>query len=416
MGEPTAFRCIGCGKEFDPWSVDYHCPHCGPTSGGIEVLYEYRTLARRLGPGVFAETRRHSLWRYEALLPLSAEYAVPLRAGWTPLYDCPLLAAELGLGRLWIKDDSQHPTASCKDRGTAVAVAAGRMLEKEAMVCASTGNAATSLAGFSAAAGFPCYIFVPKGAPRAKVAQLLAFGAVVFAVDGTYDQAWDLALKASQRFGWYNRSDGLNPMVVEGNKTAALEIWEELHGDLPDFALVAVGDGSVVAGICKGFQELVEIGLGERVPRVYGVQAEGATAVAHAFSRYVEGQPILPAEEKAETVADSIRVGKPRDVVRAVRYVAETEGGFAAATDEEIVAGAKELARRVGVFAEPSGAAPYAGLVRLLQEGVIPEGARVVLLVTGSGLKDPEGALRGLPEPMIIPPNLEAVEEVLGSR
>jgi len=414
MGEPTSFRCLSCGREFGPWSADHLCPRCGPITGAIEVLYDYRALGRRLGPTAFAETRRVSLWRYEPLLPLSAEYAVPLRAGWTPLYACPSLAAELGLSALWVKDETLNPTASCKDRGTAVTVAAARMLGRDALVCASTGNAATSTAGFCAAAGIPCYIFVPKSAPRAKVAQLLAFGAVVFAVDGTYGDAYDLAIQAADRFGWYNRSDGQNPMVVEGNKTGAFEVWEELHRDLPDFVLVAVGDGSVAAGIGKGFRELMKVGLAEHVPKVYGVQAHGAAAVAHAFSRHSKGEPILPAEEEANTLADSIRVGKPRDVVRAVREVAETGGGFVTVTDDEIVSAAQELARRTGVFAEPSGAAPYAGLLCLLQDGAIPPGARVVLFVTGSGLKDPEGALRGLREPAVIPPRIEAVAEVLG--
>lgn len=413
MGEPTALRCVSCGREYRPWTVDHVCPRCGPVAGALDVGYDYRLLGRRLSPEAFAATRRPSLWRYEPLLPLSAEYAVPLRAGWTPLYSCPTLAAELGLGSLWVKDDTMNPTASCKDRGTAVTVAAARLLGREAVVCASTGNAATSTAGFCAAAGIPCYIFVPKAAPRAKLAQLLAFGAIVFPVDGTYDQAYALATQAADRFGWYNRSDGQNPMVVEGNKTGALEVWEELHRDLPDFALVAAGDGAVVAGIAKGFQELVKVGLAERAPRVYGVQAAGAAALAHAFARHRAGRPVLPAAEAAETIADSIRVGKPQDALRAVLAVAETEGGFVTVTDEEIASAGKELARRVGVFVEPSGAAPYAGLLRLRQEEVIPARARVVLFATGSGLKDPEGALRGVEMPPVIPPTIDAVARMV---
>jgi len=324
MGEPIAFRCVGCGREYEPWSVDYTCPRCGPLSGTLEVIYDYRVLARRLTPSSFAETRRPSLWRYEELLPVGVEHAVPLRAGWTPVYSCRTLAAELGLSALWIKDDSLNPTASYKDRATAVAVAAARKLGRAAMSAASTGNAATSLAGFCASAGIPCHIFVPKTAPRPKVAQLIAFGALVFAVDGTYDEAFDLCSEASARFGWYNRSAALNPMNVEGKKTGALELWEQLEGEVPDYVFVAVGDGSVISGICKGFSELVELGLAERVPKVYGVQAAGSAAIAHAFERHARGGPILPAEEPADTVADSIRVGKPRDVVKAVRYVAES--------------------------------------------------------------------------------------------
>ncbi|MCX7843873.1 MAG: threonine synthase [Candidatus Bipolaricaulota bacterium] len=405
MAEPKSFRCVTCGREFPPWSVDYFCPRCGFPAGNLEVRY---ALGR--GGLDFPDPEGVGLWRYAALLPVGAEHAVRLRAGGTPLYACPELAEAFGLRGLWLKDDTLQPTGSCKDRGTAVAVAVARRLGRTALSCASTGNAASSLAGFCAAGGLPCYIFVPKHAPAPKIAQLVAFGARVFRVDGTYDQAFALALAASQEFGWYNRSDGLNPMVVEGNKTVAFEIWEEL-GDVPEAVVVAVGDGAVIAGVCKGFLELREGGWAARVPRVFGVQAEGAAAVAHAFARYRRGEPILPAEEPAQTLADSICVGKPADVVKAVRYVAETGGGYVTVRDPELLAAAQELARRAGVFAEPSGAAPYAALQRLVREGQLGPRDRVVLVLTGSGLKDPQGVTRGLPEPPLIPPDLRAVRE-----
>lgn len=414
MGEPIGLRCLSCNREYRPWAHDYLCPHCGPVAGALELVYDYRLLSQRLGPGAFAETRQLSLWRYEPLLPLSADYAVPLRAGWTPLYALPDLAHELGLGALWLKDDTLHPTASCKDRGTAVTVAVVRKLDRPALACASTGNAAASLAGFAAAAGIPCYIFVPRTAPPAKVAQLAAYGAVVFKVDGAYDQAYALALEACDRFGWYNRSDGQSPMVVEGNKTAAFEVGEDLRWELPDAVLVSAGDGSVVAGIAKGFLELQRVGLTDRVPAVYGVQAEGAAAIAHAFARFQAGEPVLPASEGAQTIADSICVGEPRDALRAVKAVAETRGGFVTVSDGEIAAAVRELARRGGVFAEPSGAAPLAGLRRLVADGTIAPEGRVVLFITGSGLKDPQGGLAGVAEPPVISPHISAVEEALG--
>ena len=414
MGEPLGLRCLSCGREYRPWAHDYLCPHCGPVAGALDLVYDYPLLRRRLGPAAFAATREHSLWRYEALLPVPADYAVPLRAGGTPLYSLPDLAREMGLAALWAKDDTLHPTASCKDRGTAVTVAAARRLGRPALACASTGNAASSLAGFAAAAGTPCYIFVPRAAPAAKIAQLVAYGAVVFKVDGTYDQAYALALEACDRFGWYNRSDGQNPMVVEGNKTAALEVGEDLRWELPDLVVVSAGDGSVVAGVAKGFLELQRLGLADRAPAVYGVQAEGAAALAHAFDRFQAGEPVLPASEGAKTIADSICVGEPRDALRAVKAVAETGGGFVTVSDTEIAAAVRELARRAGMFAEPSGAAPLAGLRRLASDGAITPGARVVLFITGSGLKDPQGGLAGVAEPPIIPPKIAAVEEAMG--
>lgn len=407
MAEPKSLRCPTCGREFPPWSVEYFCPECGFPAGNLEVLYDYAQVRPS-----FPKRDAFSLWRYEALLPVGEEHAVPLRAGGTPLYFWPKAAEELGLGAVWIKDDTLQPTASCKDRGTALTVAVAKKLGKKALSCASTGNAASSLAGFCAAGGVPCYIFVPKAAPAPKIAQLVAFGARVFRVDGTYDQAFSLALAASQEFGWYNRSDGLNPMVVEGNKTVSFEIWEALGG-VPDAVVVAVGDGAVIAGVCKGFLELKKAGLTSKVPRVFGVQAEGAAAVARAFSRYQKGQPILPAEELAETLADSIRVGKPADVVKAVKYVAETGGGYVTASDAELLSAAWKLASKAGVFAEPAGAAPYAALPRLVKEGVLGKRDSVVLIVTGSGLKDPQGVTRGLPEPPLIRPDLEALRKVV---
>lgn len=395
------------------WSVTYLCPHCGPVAGTLEVLYDYRLLARKLSPASFAETNQPSIWRYEELLPVGIEHALSLRAGGTPVYRSRTLAAELGLGGLWLKDDSLNATASYKDRATAVAVAAARKLGRGACACASTGNAATSLAGFCAAAGLPCFIFVPKTAPRPKVAQLIAFGAMVFAVDGTYDQAYDLCAQACETFGWYNRSAAINPMNVEGKKTGAFELWEQMGRDLPDYVLVAVGDGSVIAGLCKGFGELRELAFTDRVPAVFGVQAQGASAVSDAFARHLRGEPILPAEAPASTMADSIQVGRPRDVVKAVRYVHETEGGFVTVGDTEIRSAGQELARQAGVFCEPAAAAAYAGLLRLRDAEEIPTEARVAVFLTGSGLKDPENLLGGLAGPETIPPELDAVKALV---
>ncbi|MFO8033833.1 MAG: threonine synthase [Candidatus Bipolaricaulota bacterium] len=413
MGEPTAFRCMSCGKAYTAWSLDYTCPDCGPVEGTLEVIYDYRALTRRLSSQGFEETHQYSLWRYEKLLPLGPEHAVNLRAGATPLYACRTLASELGLARLWIKDDSLNPTASYKDRATAITTAAARKLERRACSCASTGNAATSLAGFCASAGIPCYIIVPKTAPAPKVSQLQAFGAVVFAVDGTYDEAFDLCAEASERFGWYNRSAAVNPMNVEGKKTGALELWEQLGGELPDYAIVSVGDGSIISGLCKGFHELVQVELAEHMPKVFGVQAEGAAAISHAFARHSRGESVVPADEPAHSRADSISVGRPRDVVKAVHYVAHSNGGYTTVSDREIREAGKELARRTGVFAEPAASATYAGLLRLLDTEEIPPQASVAVFITGSGLKDPQGILEGLPAPTLIAPDLGALEEHL---
>lgn len=406
MAEDFVLRCLSCGREYPAWSVDYFCPECGFPAGSLEVIYQ-REISLRL----FPKREESSLWRYEALLPVGSEFAPPLRAGFTPLYAAPPLAKALGVHTLWLKDDTLQPTSSCKDRGTAVVVAAARKLGRTALCCASTGNAAASLAGFAASSGMPSYIFVPKTAPLPKVAQLQAFGAHVFRVDGTYDQAFSVALEASRKFRWYNRSDGLNPMVVEGNKTVSFEIWEEL-GDVPEAVVVAVGDGAFIAGVCKGFLELAQLGLSTRVPKVFGVQAAGAAPVAQAFHRFRQGKPILPAEEPAETLADSICVGKPAAVIPAVKYVTKTGGAYVTVSDAALLEAAQELARTAGIFAEPSGAAPLAGLHHLVEEGLVGSHDRVVLIITGSGLKAPQTVLQGLPEPPVIPPDVRILSEV----
>ncbi len=412
MGEPIALRCITCGAEYDPEKVDYTCPSCGPRRGTLEVIYDYDALKRRISPTSFEESGDRSMWRYLPLLPISGRGLIqPLRVGWTPLYEFPDLASDLGLSRLFVKDDGQNPTGSYKDRASAVVVIKAQEKKRAVVTCASTGNAASSLAGFAAATALETVIFVPRRAPEAKVAQLLVYGAKVFLVDGSYDVAYDLAAQAADRFGWYNRSAAVNPYLVEGKKTGALELAEQTGWDPPENVLVGVGDGSVISGICKGFDELHRLGLIERVPRVIGIQAEGSAPIAHAFARF-DGGKVRIDDIEAETIADSICVGKPRDIVKAVRYVHANGGGFVTVTDQEILAAIGELAQRTGVFAEPAGAAPFAGLRRLAREGRLSGSAAV--MVTGNGLKDVAAAQKAIAErPIEIEPSLAAVEEHL---
>jgi len=409
MGEPIALRCVSCRAEYDPEKVDYTCPKCGPRRGTLEVIYDYDRLGKEISRSSFAESDDRSMWRYLPLLPISGRGLIqPLRVGWTPLYEFADLAAELGLSRLFVKDDGQNPTGSYKDRASAVVVIKAQEKKRAVVTCASTGNAASSLAGFSAATELETVIFVPKRAPEAKVAQLLVYGAKVFLVDGSYDVAYDLAAAAAERFGWYNRSAAVNPYLVEGKKTGALELAEQTGWDPPDNVFVGVGDGSVISGICKGFDELHRLGLIEHVPRVIGVQAEGSAPIAAAFERFDGG--LVPIEDiEAETIADSICVGVPRDIVKAVSYVRANGGGFVTVSDQEILAAIGELARRTGVFAEPAGAAPFAGLRKLARKGKL-EGSAAIM-VTGNGLKDVAAARRSVTGKAIeIEPSLAAVE------
>ncbi len=412
MGQIGALRCISCGVEYDPACVDYTCPSCGPRRGTLEVLYDYDRLRRSLSRSSFSETGLLSMWRYEALLPIEGRrFIQPLRVGWTPLYNFPRLAEELRLAAFYVKDDGQNPTASYKDRASSVVVIKAQEKRRPVVTCASTGNAASSLSGFAASTDLRTIIFVPERAPEAKVAQLLIYGAKVFLVRGSYDVAYDLAAEAAEAFGWYNRSAAVNPYLVEGKKTGALEIAEQLDWNPPDVVLVGVGDGSVVSGLCKGFEELVRLELIERAPRVVGVQAEGSAPIARAFAAY-RGRTVAIEDGEARTVADSICVGKPRDIVKAVTYVARNGGEFVTVSDAEILDAIVALARRTGVFAEPAGAASYAGLRKLAATGTLV-GKTAAVVVSGNGLKDVASPRAIVGSPIPVEPSLKEIERHL---
>ncbi|HEX9133759.1 MAG TPA: threonine synthase [Ktedonobacteraceae bacterium] len=373
-------QCVLCGARYDPAEVTYTCPACGPP-GVLEVHYDYERIAQRISPATLAEDRDPTLWRYRALLPISySQTDTPaLAIGGTPLYAVKRLRAYLRMEDLWLKDDSRNPSASLKDRASIIAVLRA---EGRTVACASTGNAASSLAVQAASVGLPCYIFVPYNAPRAKIVQLLMCGATVFAVQGSYDDAFDLCIEACNTFGWYNRNTGYNPYLVEGKKTVGLEIAEQLEWQVPDSVLVPTGDGCIISGVYRGFEDFYRLGMIDRIPRMIAVQAEGAPAIVRAL----EGDGVVR-PYPAQTIADGISVGLPRNGTMAVKIIRESGGFGVTVSDEEILTAEKELAMLTGVFAEPSGAAGYAGLLRLLNEGKIARDERIVLLVTGSGLK-----------------------------
>jgi threonine synthase len=373
-------QCVLCGTTYDPAVVQYACPACGPL-GVLSVQYDYEQIAPHMSRSQLAEERDPTFWRYRALLPISYSHKdiPPLAIGGTPLYRVERLRSLLGMSDLWLKDDSRNPSASLKDRASIIAV---MLAEGQTVACASTGNAASSLAVQAAAVGLPCYIFVPHNAPRAKIIQLLMCGATVFSVQGSYDDAFDMCIEACDTFGWYNRNTGYNPYLVEGKKTVGLEIAEQLHWRIPDTVLVPTGDGCIISGVYRGFEDFYRLGMIERMPRLIAVQAEGSPAIVRAL----EGDGVVR-PYPAHTIADGISVGMPRNGAMAVRHIRNSGGFGITVSDEEILAAEKALAMRTGVFAEPSGAACYAGLLRLLEEGKIAQDERVVLLVTGSGLK-----------------------------
>ena len=409
MDHVKGLRCVLCGAEYGVDEVLYVCPKHGD-EGILDVIYDYELIGRRLTKEKLAANRDYSIWRYKPLLPVEPEGPVPpLQVGWTPLYRARRLEERLGLKHLWIKDDGREPTASFKDRASAVGVVKALELGRQIITCASTGNAASSLAGLAASVGLTTYIFVPQTAPQAKVAQLLIFGANVIMVEGTYDQAFDLCLAASKEYGWYSRNTAYNPYLSEGKKTAALEICEQLGWKAPDRVFVAVGDGCIIGGLWKGFRDLLALGFIERMPKLVGVQAEGAAPLVRAWREGTEEiEPLVP-----HTLADSIAVGVPRDRAKALRAVRETGGEFVAVDDEEILEAMRLLAREAAVFAEPAGAAGFAGLAKLVRQGRIDPEERIVVLVTGNGLKDVDSAIKATGRPHLIEPTLEALRRLL---
>jgi threonine synthase len=332
----------------------------------------------------------------------------------TPLYDSTRVADQLGLKRVWVKDDGQNPTGSLKDRASAMVVARAMEAGIQVVSTASTGNAAAALAGISASVGMNTIIFVPASAPEAKIAQLLVYGATVLLVEDTYDVAFDLCYHMCLEEGWYCRNTAMNPYTTEGKKTAAYEIAEQLDWNLPDVVMVGVGDGNIIAGIHKGFYDLLQLGWIERIPRLIGVQAEGSSALFRAWKNGIAAQDMQP--QPAETIADSISAGLPRDRAKALRAVRETSGAFVSVPDKEILAAIPAFARLTGVFAEPSCAAVYAGAERAVQSGLIHKDESIVLLMTGNGLKDIRRAQQSVGEGLRVKPNIDSVRQALQNR
>ena len=391
--------CVKCGKTYDAVPDLTNC-ECG---GILDIVYDYDYIRTRLTKEKLAARQDHTMWRYRELLPVEEDTPnTPLRVGWSPLYEEPRLAEQLGLKRLWVKDDGQNPTASLKDRASAMAVAKAREAGAKVIACSSTGNAASSLAGNAAAAGLKTYIFVPSRAPKGKVAQLMTFGATVISVQGSYEETFELSKQAIDRWGWYNRNAAINPYLSEGKKTVALEIMEQLSWQVPDYIAISVGDGCTIAGLWKGLKDLYAIGFIDRLPRLISAQAEGCCPINRAIA---ENKPWEPMEEN--TLADSIAVGVPRNADKALMAIRESDGIVVNVSDEEIMAAQKLLGRTCGVFGEPAGVTGAAGVKKLCEQGVIGKDDTVVSVVTGNGLKDVANAIKAAGEPISIPSDMD---------
>jgi threonine synthase len=408
-------KCLICGKLRRPEKVDYVCPDHGD-EGILDVIYDYDIISRQISKDTLLGSDIRSIWRYLPLLPIHPESMLPpLSVGWTPLYPSLRLAKKLGIDALWIKDDGRQPTASFKDRASAIAVVKAREIGADIITTASTGNAAAALSGLCASIQQANVIFVPETAPQAKIAQLLVFGSRVFLVKGTYNEAFELCLKASRTYGWYNRNTGFNPFMTEGKKTAAYEICEQLGWEAPDRIFVSVGDGCIIGGLHKGLKDLLALGWIDKIPKLMGVQAAGSN---YMYTAWKDKEDILTKPPiNAETAADSISADLPRDRIKALAAVNETGGAFVCVEDGEILDAIPELARSTGVFAEPAGAAAYAGLVKAVEQQQVSGDEAIVVLNTGNGLKDIAGAMRAVDlsdtKPFHVEPDLDALQQVV---
>lgn len=409
MSYVTRLTCVCCDREFAEGEA-LTCPGCGADEGILDIHYDLPSVATSMTREALAQ-RGLSHWRYRELLPLDEAFCPTSGTiGWTPVIEAPRLAVALGIGRLRLKDEGRSPSGSFKDRASSVGVARAMQEGQRTLACASTGNAASSLAYCAAAAGLEANIFVSQAVPSGKLAQLLAYGARVFKIQGSYAQAYELCTRACERFGWYNRNAAINPYLIEGKKTGGLEVAEQCMDDPPDWVVCSVGDGCSIAGVHKGLGQMRAIGLIDWQPRMLGVQAAGVDAIARAYES--DG---LDRSGAGDTYADSINVPVPRNWRKAVNAVRDSNGAFVTVTDEQIMDAVKLTGCLAGVFAEPAAAAAVAGIAQARQDGLLNPQSSMVAMITGNGLKDIDAALRAVGSPHEIPPDLDRVARIIES-
>jgi threonine synthase len=412
----NGYRCFACCADQ---AVDYdgfQCPVCG---GNLDISYDYDAVKKTLGNDFHRGP--NDLFKYSALLPLEpARFSFPLRVGATPLYAARRLGELAGMRNLYLKDDTLNPSASLKDRASAVTVRRAMDIGADVVSVASTGNAGSSLACLAAAVGIDAMVFVPASAPVAKLTQMLAFGARVLAVNGNYDDAYDLCLTASKEFGWFNRSTGYNPFTREGKKTCAYEIWQSLDGRVPERVVVSTGDGNTLSAIWKGWCDLKAVGLIDRLPKIDCVQSVQSAAINMTVQQVRTGgeqnvnwSTLELQVVKASTIADSISVDRPRDGLAAVKAIIQSGGEVVTVSDQEILTAIPEMASASGIFPEPAAAAPWAGVKKMILEQKVDANELVVCIVSGNGLKDIANAQAVVGEPEVIEPSLEAVSDSL---
>lgn len=405
------FTCITCNQSLETSdSEQYLCPSCSrhnttvaPPAGILKTLYDYESLQKR-------NLTFHDLQNrgFIDLLPIEDLKSLPpLHIGKTPLYVFDELDGKSLPFHLHIKDDTQNPTLSYKDRASALVSAYARENGKDTIVTASTGNAGSSLAGICASQRQRAVVMVPATAPQAKISQIMMYGAQIVPVKGSYDEAFDLSVEATATYGWYNRNTGYNPLTVEGKKTAAFELYDQMNGNLPDRIFISVGDGVIISGIYKGFEDLYKLGLIEKLPVMVAVQASTSSNLV----RNIGHDDFR--SETSDTIADSISVDIPRNFFMAKQYLQSYGGEWITVTDDEILSASASMAANTGIFGEPAAAAAFAGFLAYHREGKCHEGSHNVVMVTGSGLKDLKAIEKTVQPPEPISPDLSSLHKLL---
>lgn len=405
MFPESKLRCIGCGKEYKKDEVIYVCQNCGSL---LEVIIEAPKISLRE-----MSKREFGVWRYEEFLPIEeGSEIITLKEGGTPLYRCDRLAKWTGVGRLYIKYEGANPTGSFKDRGMTIGVTKAKSLGSKAVACASTGNTSASLAAYAAKASLTCYVLLPaEKVAMGKLAQALMHGAKVISVKGNFDDALKLVMELSVKMGIY-LLNSVNPWRLEGQKTLAFEVVDQL-GHVPDFVAVPMGNCGNISAIWKGFKEFYKAHITDLLPKMFGVQAEGAAPVINMLRRNLNRLEPLA---HPETLATAIRIGNPVNWPKAVMAIKESGGLFESVSDEEIVEAQRLIAALEGIGVEPASAASVAGVKKAASKGMIGKKDEVVCVCTGHLLKDPEEVIKVCGRPIEIPPDLRAVSEFFASK
>ena len=408
------FRCTNCGKIYEKDEVQYLCPVCDatnndkhPPKGVLKTLYHYEQIIEKYGKNDLFKSLLEQ--GFIDLLPINSLQSMGyLRVGQTPLYTINELQNETLGFTLLLKDDAQNPTASFKDRASVLVSAFAKENNIDTIAAASTGNAGSSLAGICASQQQKAIIFVPSTAPLAKLTQIVMYGATIVPVDGNYDAAFDLSIEASKHFGWYNRNTAFNPFTIEGKKTVSYELYAQMQEEIPDRIFVSVGDGVIISGVYKGFEDLFKLGIIDKMPIIVAVQSEKSRNLIENIN--TTNWKTIP----STTIADSISVDIPRNFYMAKDYLLKYQGEWITVSDDEIMQASSILSRNTGIFSEPAATAAFAGMLKYKNNHKLDKATKNVVLLTGSGLKDLKSVAALVHIPTAISANMEAVCRLIG--